>query len=262
MLNLRSPTTGSVFRNQRDERPSIAEAHHELWLVQETGDLLAETAKTEILSFLQKRGQCDPFSGAPAEAQGQRGQECSGPAFEPQVPRLRIPARPGRPAQGEREVCAGLQGEGAELTGRARGRTISQILTELRKYILGWRAHFGFAEATSPLLDLDKWIRRRLRSYHWKQWGRRGCRELRRRRIPRDLAWNTAKSAHGPWRPSQSPALAIALPVRYFTALGLPSLVEGRTDHPIRRTAAYVIRTCGGVGGEESRGPSLSRLSL
>jgi RNA-directed DNA polymerase len=113
------------------------------------------------------------------------------------------------------------------LTGRTRGRTMQQIVQELRQLMLGWRAFFGFAEVHSPLRDLDKWIRRRLRSYHWKQWGRRGYRELRKRGVGRQLAWNTAKSAHGPWRLSQSPALAIALPQRYFAALGLPSLFEG-----------------------------------
>lgn len=118
-----------------------------------------------------------------------------------------------------------------ELTGRTRGRPIRKIVSELRRYILGWRGYFGFAEVTSPLRDLDKWIRRRLRCYHWKQWGRRGYRELRKRGVSQDLAWNTSKSAHGPWRLSQSPALAIALPARYFVALGLPALVEGGTDH-------------------------------
>jgi RNA-directed DNA polymerase len=114
-----------------------------------------------------------------------------------------------------------------ELTGRTRGRTIRQIVQELRQLMLGWRAFVGFAEVCSPLRDLDKWIRRRLRSYHWKQWGRRGYRELRKRGVGRQLAWNTAKSAHGPWRLSQSPALAIALSQRYFAALGLPNLFEG-----------------------------------
>jgi len=118
-----------------------------------------------------------------------------------------------------------------ELTGRTRGRTIRQIVKELRIYILGWRGYFGFAEVNSPLLELDKWIRRRLRSYHWKQWGRRGYRELRKRGVSCVLAWNTAKSAHGPWRLSQSPALTIALPARYFAGLGLPNLVEVRTGH-------------------------------
>jgi len=112
------------------------------------------------------------------------------------------------------------------ITGRTRGRTMQQIGQELRQLMLGWRAFVGVAEVRSPLRDLDTWIRRRLRSYHWKPWGRRGYRELRKRGVGRQLAWNTVKSAHGPWRLRQSPALAIARPQRYFAALGLPSLSE------------------------------------
>jgi hypothetical protein len=113
-----------------------------------------------------------------------------------------------------------------ELTGRTRGRTIRQIVQELRQLILGWRACFGFAEVRSPLRDLDTWLRRRLRSDPWKPWGRRRYRELRTRGVGRQLAWNTGTSAHGPWRLRQSPALAIALSTRSFAALGLPSLLE------------------------------------
>jgi len=76
------------------------------------------------------------------------------------------------------------------------------------------------------LHDLDTWIRRRLRSDHWKPWGRKRYRQLRKRGVGRQLAWNTVTSAHGPWRLHQSPALSIALPQRYFTALGLPSLSD------------------------------------
>jgi RNA-directed DNA polymerase len=114
-----------------------------------------------------------------------------------------------------------------EITGRTRGRTIRQIVKELRQLMLGWRAFFGFAEVRAPLRELDTWSRRRLRSYHWKPWGRKRYRELRKRGVGRQLAWNTVKSAHGPWRLSQSPALAIALSQRYFATLGLPSLSEG-----------------------------------
>ncbi len=49
---------------------------------------------------------------------------------------------------------------------------------------------------------------------------------LRKLGIERFLAWNTAKSAHGPWRLSASPALYRALPNRYFKLLGLPELVK------------------------------------
>jgi len=40
-------------------------------------------------------------------------------------------------------------------------------------------------------------------------------------------AWHTSKSAHGPWRLSKTPALALALPARYFSNLGLPTVVAG-----------------------------------
>ena len=111
-----------------------------------------------------------------------------------------------------------------ELTRRTRGNTIVKIVAELRKSLLGWKAYFGIAEVLSPLRDIDKWIRRRLRCYLWKQWGSAGYRELRKRGVTVREAWNTSKSAHGPWRLSKTPALALALPLRYFEQLGVPSL--------------------------------------
>jgi len=108
---------------------------------------------------------------------------------------------------------------------RTRGHSISQIIAELRKSLLGWKAYFGIAEIKSPQRDMEKWIRRKLRCYLWKQWGRSGYRKLRRLGVKRQLAWNTSKSAHGPWRLSKSPALYYALTNRYFSDLGLPTLV-------------------------------------
>ena len=109
---------------------------------------------------------------------------------------------------------------------RTRGAAVAAVIAGLRKYLLGWKAYFGVCESRSTLKELDSWVRRRLRCYLWKQWGKSGYHELRRRGVSRDLAWNTAKSAHGPWRLSRSPALAFALPARYFASMGLPSLYE------------------------------------
>ena len=111
-----------------------------------------------------------------------------------------------------------------DLTQRTRGRTLKQIIDELRITLLGWKAYFARAEVISPLRELDKWIARRLRCYQWKQWGSRGYRALRALGVSRELAWNTAKSAHGAWRLSRSPALSYAMPSAYFARLGLPTL--------------------------------------
>ena len=111
-----------------------------------------------------------------------------------------------------------------ELTRRTRGTSIGAIVAELRDTLLGWKAYFGIAEVLSPLRDIDKWVRRKLRCYLWKQWGSAGYRELRKRGVSVREAWNTSKSAHGPWRLSKTPALTVALPLRFFETLGLPSL--------------------------------------
>ena len=112
------------------------------------------------------------------------------------------------------------------LTRRTRGHRLSDIVAELRETLLGWKAYFGIAEVLSPLREIDKWVRRKLRCYIWKQWGRAGYRELRKRGVSVREAWHTSKSAHGPWRLSKTPALALALPVRYFNSMGLPALAQ------------------------------------
>jgi len=111
-----------------------------------------------------------------------------------------------------------------ELTNRTRGRRIEKVICETAEYIKGWLNYFGYAYSKQRFRELSSWINRRLRCYLWKQWGRRGYRELRKRGVSRKLAWNTSKSAHCPWRLSRSPAMSIALPSSYFETLGLPSL--------------------------------------
>lgn len=111
-----------------------------------------------------------------------------------------------------------------ELTRRTRGHRLADIVAELRVTLLGWKAYFGITEVLSPLRDIDKWLRRKLRCYLWKQWGRSGYRELRKRGVSVREAWNTSKSAHGPLRLSKTPALSLALSVRVFSSLGLLSL--------------------------------------
>ena len=117
-----------------------------------------------------------------------------------------------------------------ELTQRTRGASPGQIAKELSRYLVGWRGYFGFCQTPSVLWQLDQWIRRRLRAIVWKQWKRGSTRfaELRRRGVGRDLAAQSAGSPHGPWRLSNSPALAIAMPNAFLASLGLASLAPNK----------------------------------
>jgi RNA-directed DNA polymerase len=113
-----------------------------------------------------------------------------------------------------------------ELTARNQGRSLREVIGRLAPYLQGWRGYFGYCETPSVLRTLDQWIRRRLRSLVWKQWrrGRRRYAALVARGVGRDLAAQTAGSAHGPWHLAASPALHLALPNALFATLGLPTL--------------------------------------
>ncbi len=117
-----------------------------------------------------------------------------------------------------------------ELTRRTRSVSLTRLVAELSRYLVGWRGYFGFCETPSVLLTLDRWVRRRLRAIAWQQWkrGRTRFAALRRLGVNKHLAAKTAGSVHGPWRLSNSPALAYALPNAFFDRLGLASL-RGRS---------------------------------
>jgi RNA-directed DNA polymerase len=139
-----------------------------------------------------------------------------------------------------------------QLTQRTRGVSLEEMIAEVAVYLRGWRGYFGFCQTPSVLQPLDEWMRRRLRSVAWKQWkrGRVRFRELRQHGVGKDLAAQTAGSAHGPWRLANSPALSFALPNAYLSSLGLPTLTGAQVtlNQPNRRMRT---RMCGGVGGEE-----------
>src|SRR5215218_9592296 len=114
-----------------------------------------------------------------------------------------------------------------ELTRRTRGVKMETMVAQLSRYLRGWRGYFGFCQTPWVLRHLEGWLRRRLRAVVWKQWKRGKVRfaELYKRGVRKDLAAQTAGSAHGPWRLSNSPALNIALPNAYFASLGLTPFV-------------------------------------
>jgi RNA-directed DNA polymerase len=109
---------------------------------------------------------------------------------------------------------------------RNRGWHLQKVIDQLSRYLEGWKGYYGYCETPTVLRDLDSWIRRRMRSYQWKQWKTYAnrTRQLIRRNVPVDLAHKTAWSAKGPWRMSHTQGVQMALPTKYFDSLGLTRL--------------------------------------
>ena len=113
-----------------------------------------------------------------------------------------------------------------EQTRRTRGSSLEQVIEDLRPYLLGWRGYFGFCQTPRVLTNLEAWIRRRLRSYLWRQWqnGPNRFKELRRRGVSKFQAAVAAGSPTGFWRMSGHPTVQSALRNHVFDQLGLPRL--------------------------------------
>src|SRR3981189_1399560 len=57
-----------------------------------------------------------------------------------------------------------------EITHKARGQSMKQVMEELARYVRGWRGYFGFCETPEVLLSLTRWVRLRIRAAMWRQW--------------------------------------------------------------------------------------------
>ena len=112
-----------------------------------------------------------------------------------------------------------------QLTRRTRGRSLAEVVQNLRSYLLGWRGYFRIAETPGKFRNLDEWIRHRLRAYQLKQWkrGKTVFRELTARGLGRTTAARVAVNTRRWWNNSAM-AIHIALPNKFFDGLGLPRL--------------------------------------
>ena len=113
-----------------------------------------------------------------------------------------------------------------DITARSRGRSTSQVATELRGFLVGWKEYFRLTDTPRVLRELDEWVRHRLRALYLKQWkrGRTIYRELRARGMSERGA--AAGAAHGRrWWATARSGIHVTLSNRFFDELGVPRLV-------------------------------------
>ena len=114
------------------------------------------------------------------------------------------------------------------LTGRSRGVSIEQVIGEINKFVVGWVTFFRHAACKRHLIEMDQWLRRRLRCLRLKQ-----CKRvkpiadlLQRLGVPERRAWLVALSGKGWWRLSGSPPTTEGMSLAWFESLGLQSLLQ------------------------------------
>ena len=114
------------------------------------------------------------------------------------------------------------------ITNRNREISMDLRLLKLNDSIKGWINYFGIANAKRKLLELDKWIRRRLRACIWKQWKkiRTRYRNLVKLGIDNWKAWEYANTRKGHWKISGSPILSKSLHNKYLESIGFVSLTQ------------------------------------
>jgi RNA-directed DNA polymerase len=112
-----------------------------------------------------------------------------------------------------------------QITRRTCGRSMSQVIEQLRRYVLGWKAYFNLAQTPGVWRKLDEWMRHRMRAIQLKQW-RRGTtmyRELLKLGAPVKVARMVAANSRRWWHNSAL-ALNSVLTIAYFDRLGMPRL--------------------------------------
>ncbi len=57
-----------------------------------------------------------------------------------------------------------------EITSRRRGISYEVLKRELKQYVVGWTNYFKLADMKKILIEIDGWLRRRLRMFIWKRW--------------------------------------------------------------------------------------------
>jgi len=113
-------------------------------------------------------------------------------------------------------------------TRRNRGIGLERMVGELNSFLSGWVTYFRHAAMRSHLVELDGWVRRKLRCVRLKQ-----CKRVKpmaaffiRQGVSLRQAWCTALSGKGWWRKSGTPVANQAMPSSWWERLGLVCLVD------------------------------------
>jgi len=112
------------------------------------------------------------------------------------------------------------------LTGRSWGISMQDRYGYIRLYVRGWMNYFGIGMRYTDAVELDHWLRRRIRMCYLKQWSRARKRigELIKLGSPKHQAILTGLSRKGYWHLAKTFATNCGLSKEYLHNQGLVSI--------------------------------------
>jgi len=113
-----------------------------------------------------------------------------------------------------------------QITSRNRGHRVQDVIGELHRYVTGWLNYFGISHTYTGVMELDEWVRRRVRLYYWKQWKqpRTRRRHLLALGISREEVHMATRSRRGYWQMSTNSIVQRALNNRWLHEQGVPDM--------------------------------------
>jgi RNA-directed DNA polymerase len=119
-----------------------------------------------------------------------------------------------------------LKSELRRLTGRSWGVPMDYRFWKISTYTQGWMNYFGIALKYNDAVEMDHWLRRRVRMCYWKQWRRthRRIGELIKLGAPRYHAILTGLSRKGYWHLAKTLSTNCGLGNEFLKKQGLTSL--------------------------------------
>lgn len=106
-----------------------------------------------------------------------------------------------------------------KLTPRNSGYNVEYLVYKLNPVLRGWCNYFRIANCKRTLIELMKWIRRRLRMKQMKEWKSYKSLHKTLRRIGYKGPFKKISMAR--WRNSASPLVNMALPKEWFDEIKL-----------------------------------------
>ena len=123
-----------------------------------------------------------------------------------------------------------------EITSRSNGMGYQRRKDTLRQYLRGWTEYYRLADMGTKVVEIDQWLRRRIRMCIWKAWKlpRTRVANLSKCGIAKWQAYQWGNTSRGYWRIADSWILTRAMPNDrlhtagydwigcYYTASSLP----------------------------------------